>query len=146
MIPRIEERKSRHHWLWMACLLWVGPLLAQTVTLNLKDADINALIGTVAFSGSMIAFAKLQGIMRKTWRFAAQQMINLATFVVLLGLGALVAMGDAGATVTIIFFLVALATPGGWWTTRRRCAGSPGGCWSGRGPSCWRPRTACASN
>ena len=48
MIPRIEERKSRHHWLWMACLLWVGPLLAQTVTLNLKDADINALIGTVA--------------------------------------------------------------------------------------------------
>jgi general secretion pathway protein D len=32
----------------MACLLWVGPLLAQTVTLNLKDADINALIGTVA--------------------------------------------------------------------------------------------------
>ncbi len=48
MIPRIEVRKSRRHWLWMVCLLWVGPLFAQTVTLNLKDADINALIGTVA--------------------------------------------------------------------------------------------------
>ena len=48
MIPRIEERKSRRHWLWMVCLLWLGPLFAQTVTLNLKDADINALIGTVA--------------------------------------------------------------------------------------------------
>jgi general secretion pathway protein D len=48
VIPRIEERKSRHHWLWMVCLLWLGPLFAQTVTLNLKDADINALIGTVA--------------------------------------------------------------------------------------------------
>ena len=48
MIPRIEERKSCRHWLWMVCLLWVGPLFAQTVTLNLKDADINALIGTVA--------------------------------------------------------------------------------------------------
>lgn len=30
------------------CLLWVAPLVAQTITLNLKDADINALIGTVA--------------------------------------------------------------------------------------------------
>jgi len=30
------------------CLVWVSPLVAQTVTLNLKDADINALIGTVA--------------------------------------------------------------------------------------------------
>lgn len=35
-------------WL-LACLLaWSLPLAAQTVTLNLKDADINALIGTVA--------------------------------------------------------------------------------------------------
>jgi general secretion pathway protein D len=32
----------------MLCLVWVGPLFAQTITLNLKDADINALIGTVA--------------------------------------------------------------------------------------------------
>ncbi|HHJ14154.1 MAG TPA: type II secretion system protein GspD [Gammaproteobacteria bacterium] len=30
------------------CLLWMAPLMAQTITLNLKDADINALIGTVA--------------------------------------------------------------------------------------------------
>jgi len=30
------------------CLLWVAPLFAQTITLNLKDADINALIATVA--------------------------------------------------------------------------------------------------
>lgn len=48
MIPRIERRKSRRHWLWVVCLLWVSSSFAQTVTLNLKDADINALIGTVA--------------------------------------------------------------------------------------------------
>jgi general secretion pathway protein D len=30
------------------CLVWSGALSAQTITLNLKDADINALIGTVA--------------------------------------------------------------------------------------------------
>jgi general secretion pathway protein D len=32
----------------VVCLLWVSSSFAQTVTLNLKDADINALIGTVA--------------------------------------------------------------------------------------------------
>lgn len=48
----MESRINRHqHWLHglcMLCLIWVGPLFAQTITLNLKDADINALIGTVA--------------------------------------------------------------------------------------------------
>jgi len=37
--------------LLLATLLWLafaGPVLAQTVTLNLKDADISALISTVA--------------------------------------------------------------------------------------------------
>ncbi|HFD81156.1 MAG TPA: type II secretion system protein GspD [Gammaproteobacteria bacterium] len=34
--------------LWLLCLAWTGPLVAQTITLNLKGADINALIGTVA--------------------------------------------------------------------------------------------------
>ena len=35
-------------WLAARCLAWTLPLAAPTVTLNLKDADINALIGTVA--------------------------------------------------------------------------------------------------
>ncbi len=33
---------------WLLCLFLTAPLFAQTITLNLKDADINALIGTVA--------------------------------------------------------------------------------------------------
>jgi len=33
---------------WLLCIFWAAPLFAQTITLNLKDADINALIGTVA--------------------------------------------------------------------------------------------------
>jgi general secretion pathway protein D len=45
---RINQRKHWLRGLCMLCLVWVGPLLAQTITLNLKDADINALIGTVA--------------------------------------------------------------------------------------------------
>ena len=48
MNPRTN---SHRHWLygiWLMCLVWAMPLSAQTITLNLKDADINALIGTVA--------------------------------------------------------------------------------------------------
>jgi len=50
-------------------------------------AVLGALIGSVAFSGSCVAFAKLQGIMKKAWRLPAQNGVN-----VLLALGA-VALG-----------------------------------------------------
>jgi len=46
--PRINKQKRWRHWLWVFFLVWVAPLYAQTITLNLKDADINALISTVA--------------------------------------------------------------------------------------------------
>ncbi|GMQ83359.1 MAG: type II secretion system secretin GspD [Gammaproteobacteria bacterium] len=48
MVSRINKQKHWLHCIWVLCLVWVGPLFAQTITLNLKDADINALIGTVA--------------------------------------------------------------------------------------------------
>ena len=48
MGSRIIKQKNWLHCVWVLCLVWVGPLFAQTITLNLKDADINALIGTVA--------------------------------------------------------------------------------------------------
>jgi len=45
---RTIKQKHWLHCVWVLCLVWVGPLFAQTITLNLKDADISALIGTVA--------------------------------------------------------------------------------------------------
>lgn len=48
MSPRSNSHRHWLHGIWLICLLWAMPLLAQTITLNLKDADINALIGTVA--------------------------------------------------------------------------------------------------
>ncbi len=48
MVSRTIKQKHWRHCIWVLCLVWVGPLFAQTITLNLKDADINALIGTVA--------------------------------------------------------------------------------------------------
>ena len=43
-------------------------------------AVVGGLIGAVAFSGSAIAFAKLQGIMRKAVRFKGQKLVNLSVF------------------------------------------------------------------
>ena len=48
MNPRTNSHRHWLHGIWLMCLVWAMPLLAQTITLNLKDADINALIGTVA--------------------------------------------------------------------------------------------------
>ncbi len=44
----LKQWNNWPRWLCLFCLLWVGSVTAQTVTLNLKDADIRALIGTVA--------------------------------------------------------------------------------------------------
>ena len=48
MKPRMDTGRRWMHGLWLICLIWVAPAFSQTITLNLKDADINALIGTVA--------------------------------------------------------------------------------------------------
>src|SRR5215469_15881308 len=40
-------------------------------------AVIGGLIGSVSFSGSLIAFAKLQGLIQRSLRFPGQQVLNL---------------------------------------------------------------------
>lgn len=71
-------------------------------------AVAGALIGSIAFSGSLIAFAKLQGWMRKLWRFPGQQFFNLAVFAVTIGLGVLIWMGTEDWTLVAWFYGVAL--------------------------------------
>ncbi|HEV7431418.1 MAG TPA: NAD(P)(+) transhydrogenase (Re/Si-specific) subunit beta, partial [Steroidobacteraceae bacterium] len=51
-------------------------------------AVIGGLIGAVSFSGSLIAFAKLQGLIRKSLRFGGQQLLNLLILAAALLLGA----------------------------------------------------------
>jgi NAD(P) transhydrogenase subunit beta len=73
-------------------------------------AVLGALIVSVSFSGSLIAFAKLQGLIRRPMRFAGQQYFNLAIFAVALGLAALlVFQGELTGMVILAFFAVALA-------------------------------------
>ncbi len=71
-------------------------------------AVIGALIGTVAFSGSLIAFAKLQGLMRGVVRFSMQQWLNALVFVLALTYGLAIILSGAQyemSTLTIFFIL-----------------------------------------
>lgn len=71
-------------------------------------AVIGALIGTVAFSGSLIAFAKLQGWMRKVYRFKGQQILNALMFLALIVLGFMLARSEFPAAALVAFFALAL--------------------------------------
>jgi NAD(P) transhydrogenase subunit beta len=70
-----------------------------------------ALIGAVAFSGSLIAFAKLQGIMRKTLRVAGQRPFNMAVFLMAVAAGVWIvyAEGTGAGAILALFFALALA-------------------------------------
>ena len=73
-------------------------------------AIAGALIGSVSFSGSLVAFAKLQGWARKPLRFAGQQFFNLALLLASAGIGAwLVFQGELVGGMVLLFFVLALA-------------------------------------
>jgi NAD(P) transhydrogenase subunit beta len=73
-------------------------------------ALLGALIGSVSFSGSIIAFAKLQGLMKRPLRFPFQHQINLVVFVVALAAGGLIInTGDTAGIALLVFFSLALA-------------------------------------
>ena len=72
-------------------------------------AVVGALIGSVAFSGSMVAFAKLQGLMKKSFVFPGQQIFNLLIFGGALVIGFLLMGADhPGSSGILVFFGLAL--------------------------------------
>jgi len=72
-------------------------------------AVLGAVIGAVSFSGSVIAFAKLQGIMKKTLRLPMHQIINIGLFLGTVYYGYMVATGHpVEFNHVIIFFVLAL--------------------------------------
>ena len=88
-------------------LRWSGQGAASS-RLSLVLAVLGALIGAIALSGSVIAWAKLDGRMDKRYVFPGQQFFNLAVFV-----GALIAGGlivhALGMPAIVVFFVLALA-------------------------------------
>jgi NAD(P) transhydrogenase subunit beta len=73
-------------------------------------AVLGGLIGTASFSGSLVAFAKLQGIMKKAIRLPAQNAVNLVLGAITIVAAAGIIMANPAATLhIIIFFALALA-------------------------------------
>jgi NAD(P) transhydrogenase subunit beta len=60
---------------------------AEHALVPLVVTVIGALIGSISLSGSLIAWAKLDGKIDKTWRMRGQQVLNGAVFVATLAVG-----------------------------------------------------------
>ena len=79
---------------------------------HLTIATIGGFIGSVSFSGSLIAFAKLQGLITKSVRFGGQKFVNLAILLVTVALSFIVVsgmdVGLGGLPAVSLFFAFAL--------------------------------------
>jgi H+-translocating NAD(P) transhydrogenase subunit beta len=72
-------------------------------------AVIGGLIGAVSFSGSLIAFAKLQGLVKRSFRFGGQQLLNVVILLAALAVGAFIASGWHHDPFDVsVFFVLAL--------------------------------------
>ncbi|MDX9699349.1 MAG: NAD(P)(+) transhydrogenase (Re/Si-specific) subunit beta [Rhodocyclaceae bacterium] len=82
-----------------------APHGAMTTTLLI----FGAVIGSVAFSGSCVAFAKLQGLMSKTVKLPGQNSINFFLTMLTLGIGLTIGYsGNPGGFEIFLFFALAL--------------------------------------
>jgi NAD(P) transhydrogenase subunit beta len=83
----------------------------ETNLVHLTMATVGGFIGAVSFSGSLIAFAKLQGLITKSVRFGGQKFVNLAVLLVTAAVGFCVVTGagtSSGLPFVTIFFIGAL--------------------------------------
>jgi NAD(P) transhydrogenase subunit beta len=72
-------------------------------------AAAGAFIGSVSFSGSLIAFGKLQGLIKRSFRFKGQQVVNLLIVAATIALGvAIVISGHPTLQMVVTFFGLAL--------------------------------------
>ena len=78
-------------------------------TAQLVLGVLGALIGAVSFSGSLIAFAKLQGWLDKRFVFPAQRVVNLLVLAGAVICGVMLVAGDLTMPVIVTFFVLALA-------------------------------------
>ncbi|HEY5759720.1 MAG TPA: NAD(P)(+) transhydrogenase (Re/Si-specific) subunit beta [Steroidobacter sp.] len=84
---------------------------AMHSTIALLVTIVGALIGSVSLSGSLIAWAKLDGKISGTWRIRGQQAINGTVFLLALLFGLFIVFfehGHASAQVIAVFFGLAL--------------------------------------
>jgi proton-translocating NAD(P)+ transhydrogenase subunit beta len=98
-----------------AAAIGAGELLkftsgAETPPLaTLLLAVVGALIGSISMTGSVIAWAKLDGRMDKRFTFGGQQAVNFLVFAVAVVAGAAVVFWKLDTSLVVAFFVLALA-------------------------------------
>jgi NAD(P) transhydrogenase subunit beta len=81
----------------------------ETSTTHLVIATVGGFIGSVSFSGSLIAFAKLQGLITKSVRFGGQKFLNLGILLATIVIGFMVVKAAGGSAPAVsLFFVFAL--------------------------------------
>ena len=81
-------------------------LLGTTTSVTATVAVVGGLIGAVSFSGSIIAFMKLQGWMRpRPITFPGQQVVNMAVLALALVSGILIVMQPAWLPLSVSLYL-----------------------------------------
>ncbi|GLQ47598.1 NAD(P) transhydrogenase subunit beta [Dyella lipolytica] len=82
----------------------VAPLSPVALALGV----LGALIGSVSFSGSLIAFAKLQGWLDRRFVFPGQRVVNLLVLAAAVVIGLMLATGHVSLALIGAFFALAL--------------------------------------
>ena len=83
-----------------------GEMHGTVVTLL---ATLGALIGAVSFSGSVVAWAKLQGVMKKAFRLPAQNAVNIVLALVTVAVGGAIVIAPTIDPLLVgAFFVLAL--------------------------------------
>ncbi|MFP4623580.1 MAG: NAD(P)(+) transhydrogenase (Re/Si-specific) subunit beta [Gemmatimonadota bacterium] len=89
--------------------LRLGGAAAEAATFDVSlTIALSVLIGTITFSGSFVAWAKLEGYFEKPYTYPGQQVINALLFLALLGAAAWISV-EVGAPLSIFLVLVALS-------------------------------------
>src|SRR5580692_9348671 len=82
---------------------------AEQNMVHLAMATVGGFIGSVSFSGSLIAFGKLQGLITKSVRFSGQKIVNLLILLAAVVFGVMIVAGyDSGLPAVTLFFACAL--------------------------------------
>ncbi|HSD68961.1 MAG TPA: NAD(P)(+) transhydrogenase (Re/Si-specific) subunit beta, partial [Woeseiaceae bacterium] len=71
-------------------------------------AVAGGMIGAVSFSGSLIAFGKLQGLIKKSMRFSGQQAVNLVLLAATVITAGVIVAQHGEANLVVLFFILAL--------------------------------------
>jgi len=107
-LPAVPDTSPLRPEAWALDALHQVPAVAPLSAVALLLGVLGALIGAVSFSGSLVAFAKLQGWMDRRFVFPGQRIVNLLVLLLALVHGAMLATGHLELPVIVAFFVLSL--------------------------------------